>query len=361
MKTVQVQIVQHLKPGGIEALSLEFCQQTDVVVYVVSLEGSKDQALAQWPRLKEFSSQLIFLNKAPGTSLRCVWALVKLLRRLGANLVHTHHIGPLLYGGLAARLAGIRHLHTEHDAWHLDLPRHSNITGFCLRWLKPIVVADAEAVAVQFAQHFPDYPCQVIENGINTERFTIASQQVARRQLGLPQKVQLIGCAARLHPVKGHITLLQALLHVPQQVHLVLAGTGEMADTLQQFCQTNGLSERVHFLGHVDQMPMFYQSLDLFCLPSLHEGMPLSALEAQSCGKHVVLTDVGGCKHCITATSGLLVPPNAPIPLAKALQTMLQQSASTAPRTYVVQQRSVALMLQRYKTLGTAETLLVGG
>lgn len=352
MKPVHIQIVQHLKPGGIETLSLEFCQQTDVIVYVISLEGEKEQAIKAWPRLAEFSPHLLFLNKAPGTSLRCVWTLVRLIRQLKAELVHTHHIGPLLYGGLAARLAGIRHLHTEHDAWHLDLPRHSRITGFCLSWLHPIVVADADAVAMQFSQHFPDYPCQVIENGINTERFAIASQQVARRKFGLPHQVQLIGCAARLHPVKGHLTLLQALLHLPQQVHVTLAGTGEMADTLKQFCRTHQLNERVHFLGHVDQMPMFYQSLDIFCLSSLYEGMPLSALEAQSCGKHVVLTEVGGCKQCIGPDSGLLVPPNDPVQLAKALHTMLQRSASTAPRTYIVQQRSVAAMLHRYRTLG---------
>jgi len=352
MSNVQVQIVQHLKPGGIETLSLDFCQQADVTVYLVSLEGCKKQSLADWPRLQPFANQLFFLNKAPGWSLICLGRLIRLLRFLQPQRVHTHHIGPMLYGGLAARFAGVPELvHTEHDAWHLNSWQHRWIAASCLKLLRPTLVADAEAVAARLAALFPQQRCAVIENGINTKRFEIGSQLLARRALGLPQQVPIIGCAARLHPVKGHLHLLKAMQYLPPQVHLALAGDGPLRQELQQFCQQTGLASRIHFLGHLDQMPMFYQALDLFCLPSEFEGMPLSALEAQSCGKHVVLTDVGGCRQCIGPNSGLVVPPSQPRALADALMQMLQQSACTEPRRYVVQHRSVDAMLQRYQQL----------
>lgn len=362
MKHVQVQIVQHLRPGGIETLSLEFCQQSNTKVVLISLEGTKKQALKDWPRLKPFADQLYFLNKKPGLSLRCLWRLMSVLRFLKPLVVHTHHIGPMLYGGLATRLSTKAALvHTEHDAWHLSIPRHKTIVGICLKLFRPKLVADAQAVASQLSKYFPSYPCHVIENGINTRLFDMGSQQAARRELELPQHVRLIGCAARLQPVKGHMTLLKAMTLLPQQVHLALAGDGPLREQLQQFCRHHGLSERVHFLGHLDAMPAFYQALDVFCLPSHQEGMPLSALEAQACGKPVVLTDVGGCSHCIGPGSGELVPPADPNLMAKALLSMLNRSASTVSRTYVVQHRSVDAMLRRYQQLAGVSSQMVGG
>lgn len=352
MKAVHVQIVQHLKPGGIETLSLEFLQQKDVTVYLVSLEGNKKSSLEQWPKLKEHQYRIYFLNKQPGWSLACLWRLYRLLRRLRADVVHTHHIGPMLYGGLAARLNGIKKLiHTEHDAWHLENARHRWIVSACLTWLRPILVADAAAVAQRICQLFPGQPCQVIENGVNTNTFAIGSREMARRHLKLPQEVLLIGCAARFHPVKGHQTLLAALRQLPANVHLALAGSGPLLENLQTYCKEHQLTPRVHFLGHLDDMKTFYQALDLFCLASDQEGMPLSALEAQACGKHVVLTDVGGCRQCIGPQSGLLVPAAQPAMLAKALAVMLTKTACTAPRSYVVAQHSVAVMLNRYLQL----------
>lgn len=352
MKPVHVQIVQHLKPGGIETLSLEFLQQKEATVYLVSLEGQKSTSLAQWPRLKAFEHQVFFLDKQPGWSLRCLWRLYRLLHALAADVVHTHHIGPMLYGGLAARLNGIKKLiHTEHDAWHLNNSRHRWIVSACLSWFRPTLVADATAVANRIRQLFPHRECRVIENGVNTETFNIGSQQLARRQLDLPMQVMLIGCAARFHPVKGHHTLLAALRQLPENVHLALAGSGPLLASLQQYCEEHQLTARVHFLGHLDDMTAFYQALDLFCLASDHEGMPLSALEAQACGKHVVLTDVGGCRQCVGPQSGLLVPAAQPAMLAHALKVMLSKSACTAPRSYVVSERSVAVMLRRYLQL----------
>lgn len=362
MKSIHVQIVQHLKPGGIETMCLDFCQQTDVRVFVISLEGTLEQSLRQWPRLEPFRQRLFFLNKQPGWSLTCLWRLIGLLRRLKPSVVHTHHIGPMIYGGAAARWCQVAQwVHTEHDAWHLNDRKHRFLVGRWFAWFKPILVADALAVSQRLISLYPKTPCHVIENGINTQQFTIGSQQLARRQLGLPSNTHIVGCAARLHPVKGHLTLIQALKLLPSNVHLALAGSGELLGTLQAFCAKQGLADRVHFLGHLDEMALFYQALDVFCLASDHEGMPLSALEAQACGKYVVLTDVGGCRQCVGPDCGLLVPPKKPDLLANALAKMLQQSACTEPRRYVVQKRSLLAMLQRYQQLLHRQPMMIGG
>jgi glycosyltransferase involved in cell wall biosynthesis len=354
MRKVTVQIVQHLRPGGIETMALELQRHaaTGHVVHVVSLEGERSAALTAWPRLGPLAARLHFLGKRPGIDPALAWRLRSLLRRLGTGAVHTHHVGPLLYGGLAARLAGIRHLvHTEHDAWHLADPRRRRLQATLVHLLRPRLVADAALVRDTAEAALPGRRYIVIGNGIDTHLFTPGDRDVARRSLGLPCNVRLVGCAARLESVKGHLHLLQALARLPDDVHLALAGDGSLADALAKEALSLGIHARVHFLGNVEEMPSFYRALDLFCLPSLREGLPLAPLEAQACGVPCVLTDVGGNREALWSHNGTLVPASDDLALARALATRLNFAGNDDPRAFVVSQADVRTMTRAYENL----------
>ncbi|MDW2019621.1 glycosyltransferase, partial [Vibrio sp. 704] len=107
-KKVVLHVVQHLAPGGLETLVLDMLRFAEPRhdVFVVSLEGAKSQALAKWAKLTEYKSQLHFLNKQPGFSVKTLGTLTAMIKGMKPDVVHTHHIGPLLYGGIASRLAG---------------------------------------------------------------------------------------------------------------------------------------------------------------------------------------------------------------------------------------------------------------
>lgn len=333
-----IQIVQHLRPGGIESLALElvrFSSPQDETL-VISLEESREQAVAAWSRLSDCADRLVFLNKAPGWQPCLITQLVRLFRRLRPDVVHTHHVGPLIYGGLAARLARVpRLVHTEHDAWHLEDPRRRRLQRLILALTRPRLVADARHVAEALRNHLRGWEPRVILNGIDTERFTPGDRDEARRNLGLPRQARLIGCAARLHPVKGHRFLLDALSALPGDVHLALAGAGEEASALERQSRRLGIERRVHFLGRVDEMPTFYRALDAFCLPSLAEGLPLSTLEAQSSGVPVVVTDAGGSPESACPSSGRVVPAGEVGALAEALLSVLDAPTNADPRAFV--------------------------
>ena len=354
MPKVIVQVVQHLRPGGIEAMALELQRHATAghAVHVVSLEGEHNSALAAWPRLGPLAARLHFLGKQPGIDPALAWRMRGLLRRLGAGAVHTHHVGPLLYGGLAARLAGIRRLvHTEHDAWHLTDPRRRRLQATLVHLLRPCLVADAALVRDTAEAALPGRRYIVIGNGIDTRRFTPGDRDVARRALGLPRNARLVGCAARLESVKGHTHLLQALARLPVDVHLALAGEGSLASALANETRSLGIHTRVHFLGNVEEMPNFYRALDLFCLPSLREGLPLAPLEAQACGVPCVLTDVGGNREALWSHDGTLVPATDDLALARALATRLNYSGNDDPRAFVVRQADVRTMTRAYENL----------
>ncbi|MCV6589948.1 MAG: glycosyltransferase [Marinobacterium sp.] len=400
-----VQVVQHLRPGGIETMALDLLdRQTETPAYLISLEGSAEQAMIHWPRLRDYFlpygnppqndlphsdlpddapehkkpepetsrykqrrlPRIIFLNKPPGRSYLTLARLCWQLKRLNAGAVHTHHIGPLFYGGLAARVLGIPcRVHTEHDSWHLQNSHNRRLQQWLLNRVRPTLVADCQAVANSVAGHFPHQPVEVIRNGIDSRRFTPANtdgQRQSRQLLGLPEQARIIGCAARLEPVKAIDNLIQALVWLDDDVHLALAGDGSQRDILGQLCKDLQLQSRVHFLGALDCMPCFYRSLDLFCLPSRCEGLPLSPLEAQACNIPVVVTDVGGCREILCPHSSQCIAPDNPGALRLALEHGLHERMNNrsnktprdlTPRDFVVQQGDLQHTAAAYQALLT--------
>jgi len=353
-RKVVLQIVQHLQPGGIETMALDLLDRSSscMEVHILSLEGSKAEAILSWPRLAPYADRLHFLDKRPKLDFGAVGRLVTLLRKLNVNAIHTHHIGPLLYGGIAARLTGIRTVvHTEHDAWHLRHNRRRQIQSIIAKIVQPIFIADAELVATALKGFIPAIKPQIIHNGVDTDKFKPGNQEDARRKLGLPQGVSVIGCAARLEPVKGHCLLLDAMMSLPSSVHLALAGDGSLRAQLEKITKSKGLDRRVHFLGAIDNMEVFHQAQDVFCLASEQEGLPLSPLEAQASGAAAVLTDVGGCKEAICPDAGWLVSERSPLKLAEGLTAALNDIGRADPRGFVLQHRNLLQTVGAYEAL----------
>lgn len=361
MKAIIVQVVQHLRPGGIETMALDLMNQLDsqCEMHIFSLEGTIQQAIAQWPRLQAWQHRLHFFNKQPGLQPQLGWAMSRQLKQLNACAVHTHHIGPLCYGGIAAKLAGItKHIHTEHDAWHLHNKASYRLENLLIALLQPTLVADCDQVAKEMLFYFPSSDPKVILNGIDVNHFrpaNSAQKRVARHTLNLPEQSIIIGCAARLETVKGHQFLLQALSNSANCFTLALAGDGSLRDELKARARDLGVADRVIFLGAISNMVPFYQAIDLFCLPSLNEGLPLSPLEAQSSGIPVILTNVGGCKSIVDKRSGQLVPPRDALALQRAFSHFeaqnFTQNSTQNPRPFVVQSASLEKTANAYFSL----------
>lgn len=363
-KKIVVQVVQHLRAGGIECLVLEMMrvsllsQHEDM--HVISLEGTMEEALSNWPRLIPYKSKMHFINKKPGISLSCLWEIKRLLTQLNADVLHSHHIGPLLYGGIAAKYMGIAcRIHTEHDAWHMEDEKRRRLESLLLKWVKPVLVADAHGVQKQLEIFQPNYQSHVIHNGIDCNVFHQGSQVFARAQLGLAHStkekpVKYIGCAGRLTQVKGHKYLIDALKYLPDDCVLVFAGEGEYRYKLERYIQQLGLTKKVLLLGNIENMVHFYQALDVFCMPSLNEGLPLSPLEAQACCIPVVLTDVGGCREACCPESGIMVPAKDGAALAWGIRKTLgklKRDQISSPRTFVIRERDFGNMLDEYRLL----------
>ena len=132
----------------------------------------------------------------------------------------------------------------------------------------------------------------MIPNGIQTEDFAFdpTVRQKIRRNLDIRDQI-LLGNAGRLCTQKNQRFLLDVLARLPKNYVLALAGEGEDRQMLEKRIEQLGLRDRVMLLGHCRQVPALMQGMDLYLLPSLFEGFPLSAIEAQAAGLPILCAD----------------------------------------------------------------------
>lgn len=346
-----VQLVQRLIPGGIETLALELSTRLRGANRVVSLEWSRDQIIANWPAMATPPCPIEGLEKPPGLRPEFVLKLAGHLREVKPRAVMAHHIGPLIYGGVAARLAGVpRFIYVEHDVWHYEKPNDARLAAMAAVTVRPRVVAVSDRVAQTVQRIMPSCSVTVIRNAVDTDRFRPGDQKAARAALGLPEAARIIGVAGRLEHVKGQDTLISAMAHVPEALLLVV-GQGSLGEAYRAQAASLGLAHRILFLGQRDDMQDVYPAFDLVCLPSRNEGLPLSILEAQACGLPVVATDVGSVSEGMCPEVGGLVPPEDPGLLAGAIQSCLLRPLARDPRAFVLSHFSWARLVAAYEDL----------
>jgi len=203
----------------------------------------------------------------------------------------------------------------------------------------------------------------VIENGVDVERYRRdprARTDVCER-LGIDRQRTLIGCVARLDPVKDHGTLLLAsaeLLKENRPLHLLVVGDGPERSRLEQMAaDIPALRQHVTFTGQVSDVVPWLSALDIFILPSLSEGMSNVLLEAMAVGVAPVATAVGGNTSILDGGAfGCLFPPGDVAALANCLKELTanrQRCAEIAcrARLRVEQRYGLEPMLEKYGQL----------
>jgi glycosyltransferase involved in cell wall biosynthesis len=265
---------------------------------------------------------------------RILTDLVALGRKRGVRILHVHGYAAADFGRLAARRIGAGLVLHEHFA---D-PRMPAYQSLADRWLagltdRAIAVSQSTAEFLVRERHVPADRVRLIWNGAPLDEFAPVSAErarAARLGLGLPIEATVIGSIARLSEQKGHVHLLDAAARVLQkrpEVRVLIAGDGDRAEALRAQAHALGITERVVFAGHREDVADVLGAIDIFCISSLYEGTPLSLFEAMAAGKTIVSTAVDGCREVLEeGVTGLLVPPRDPAALADALRRVVEDT-----------------------------------
>ncbi len=169
---------------------------------------------------------------------------------------------------------------------------------------------------------------RIVYDGVDPSKFYPAPKDRARSEVGLTGTEPHLLFVGNLLPVKAVDVLLTAcgqLLQDNFEFRLSIIGDGPLRKKLEGMVDTLGLKERVLFVGSVphERLPNWFQAVDLFVLPSHSEGVPTVLLEASACRTPWVASRVGGIPEIEHVGLSMLVPPNSPTELARAIRTRL--------------------------------------
>jgi len=252
---------------------------------------------------------------------------LRLLRREGIEVVHTHDLYTNIFAAPWARLAGCRVIASRR--WLDASPRPGLVPlNRCSYRFAHRVVVNSSVVARLMIDTERVPAARVIElpNFLEECAFhhVAAHVRAARRySWGVPQGAFLIGMVARLAPVKNHAMMLHALQCLDDAVHLVLIGAGPSRRALEDLATDLHIERRVHFAGQLVEAENLHQFFDASVLCSRSEGFPNAIIEALAAGCPVIATPVGGIPEIITdRQTGLLVPVDDAEALAASVQEL---------------------------------------
>jgi glycosyltransferase involved in cell wall biosynthesis len=265
--------------------------------------------------------------------------VTRLIREREIRVVHSHGKGAGLYGRLAARRTGVAAVHTFHGVHYEHYP--PGVRSAYLAMERGLARSTHTIIHVSASQAERAGPLGlataeracVIVNGIDAARVRaqLRSRDAARTALGLDRAALVLGTVARLDPVKGLETLLEAMARLRQRrpgAVCLVVGDGPESGRLRAHARRLGLGGTVVWAGPLPEAARYFAALDVYVTSSLGEGLPLGVLEAMAAGLPVVATRVPGHVDTVTEdVTGLLVAPRDPGALAEAVEALFADGA----------------------------------
>ena len=268
--------------------------------------------------------------------------LVRALRRLRPDVVHTHLVHADFHGLPAGRLTRVPlHVSTKHGFNPFRSRRAFATADRAVARLADVHVAISAGLARYLAANegFDESAFEIVHYGI----------EPGAPPPGPPGGPRL-AIVGRLIPIKGHEVLLEALARVRAEipdVTLEIAGDGPLESHLRATAARLGLADLVTFLGRVARPGPVYERAAIVVVSSFGEGFGMVALEAMERGRAVVASDVGGLPEIVASSeTGLVVPPGDPAALAGAVVELARDPALTAALGAAGRERALSAFSQ---------------
>jgi len=347
-----IHIITRLDRGGSAQNTLLTCHELSQRYEMVLVHGlSLESQMTDWERqsvdsrigkAEESGVKMIPIPSLvrridPLQDLRAFFSLWRLMIRERPSIVHTHTSKPGILGRWAAKITGVPIIvHTPHGHvfyGHFG-PLASRFFLIAERFTASItdrMVALTEGERKDYIAFSVSNPDKIttIHSGVEIDRYMTAEVNIEdkKKSLGLSTKGLVVGTVGWLLPIKGPIYLLNAMARIWQshpETRLVFVGKGELEDRLRTEASGMGVSDKVTFLGWRDDIPEIMQTLDIFVLPSLNEGMARVLVEAMTAGRPIVASRAGGIPDLVKdGQNGFLVDPGDVNGLSSAIRRLL--------------------------------------
>jgi glycosyltransferase involved in cell wall biosynthesis len=361
-KTNLLFLLQTLGTGGSERIVKSLCENLDQRMFrcfVISLiDGEMKKEFMQ------LDIPVYSLDKRGHDAFKIMRQISTFIKTNQIHVINAHHFSPFLHAFYGAKKHGCKIFFTPHSSWEIEL-MSNNYTAFCRILLTfsngAIGISPSVSESILKKFHLPKHKVFTIINSVDYRRFnTNVDVRKKKQELNIKKQEKVIGAVGGLRRVKNYSTLIKAFKIVKEKidnVKLIIIGEGKMRGELEDLTKDLNLSNKVLFLGVRSDIPELMKLMDVYCLTSFFEGLPLSLLEAMSAGVPILGTDVPGIRDVIIQEqTGLLVSSDNHKELAEGLirvltHPFLARKLAKNGKNFVLENYSIEMWISQYEKL----------
>ncbi|MFH1836928.1 MAG: glycosyltransferase family 4 protein [Candidatus Omnitrophota bacterium] len=323
-------LTTHLNIGGISVYTVgaaKYLKKEGIEVIAASSGGELEDLLAE-SAVTHIKMGIKTKAEFGPALFKTIPALIRLIKKEKFDLIHAQTRVAQVAACMASKFTGVPFVSTCHGFF-----RYKKMSRQLFPCWGSKVIAISESVRKHLVEDFnlEETRVTMIHNGIELEKYQEAhdvKDNELKKKIGIGEKKRVIGAVGRLSGVKGFNYLVDAFEILSKKytdIHLLIVGEGKEERSLAKRIKNAGLSDRVTIETNNIPLAGYLSLMDIFCLPSILEGLGLSLMEAMASGKACVASDIGGISELIIdGKDGILVPTRDPSSLAKGISRLLE-------------------------------------
>lgn len=302
-----IQIIPDFEFGGAEIMVENLAVTLKKYGFEVIIVTLYDKKTTITKRLENNDIYIYYLNKKKGLDIKIIYELYRLFSKEKPYVVHSH-LYAMKYVTPAAIFARIPiRIHTIHSLANKEVSEtQRKIHNFFYRYchVLPVSIAPEVKKSVREEYNLSEEQMPMIYNGIDLRKCIPKTSYTLNSHINIIH----IGSFKKAKNHDGIIESFKMIHNKEPNTVLTLIGAGEMEETIRKKVSEYGLTDCVEFVGTKSDVFTYLNEADIFVLPSLWEGMPITLIEAMGTGLPIVATKVGGIPSMIEDNvSGILV------------------------------------------------------
>lgn len=318
--------------GGVEIVTYNIAEYLARRGHEVHVITSLDEGLPKECMEEGFFVHRIFWREIRFLGCMLFWIKIFLvLKKIKPDIVHAQTVGMGIPGYFAKTF-----LKKPYLIWGHGSEVYYPMLVIKFIYIFKLVLKNADAVIAltedmkKAIKKIYNRDVLVIPNGIDLEKFKDLSKVTLRKGWKIEDEEKILTFVGTLRPFKGVEYLIRAMKIIRQKnadARLMLVGNGENREKLEKLVKELILEEYVRFIGKVqnEEVPEYMVASDIFILPSLSEGFPVTVLEAMASGLPIIVTRVRGLQEIIKdGENGFLVEPKNPEQIAEKVLMLLE-------------------------------------
>ena len=295
-------IVCDITGGGVESVLINYFSHMnlnncdlDLITYGISSESCAE-------KFRDLGFNIILIPPKRNGFFRSVKEMNKIFRIQKYDIIHAHLTE---WNCIPMFLGWINGVHTRIS--------HSHMAGYCNGLKQKIIFSMQKLINCMFAnkycacgedaakylygtKRYKKGNIHILNNAIDIDKFrrNDTIRKVVRTELHIDESTLCVGHIGRFLEQKNHtflIDIFAELVKIYPDSCLLLMGTGELEVPIHKKVCKKGLEDKIQFLGVRNDPERIYQAMDVFCLPSLFEGLPVVGIEVQAADIPCVMSD----------------------------------------------------------------------